>query len=72
MVIAILITIYVLCAVTAIVCVKRFSKVFDIQDDDKPAILLISLIPVMNTIAALGMLIIIGFNFLLNYIKDDN
>lgn len=34
--------------------------------------LIMSLIPVVNTVAAIGMLITIGFNFLLNYIKDDN
>lgn len=69
MVTVILITIYILCAAIDIFCIKRFSKVLYIQDEEKPAMLIMSLIPVMNTIAAMGMLIIIGFNFLLNYIK---
>lgn len=67
MVTVILITIYILCAAIDIFCIKRFSKVLYIQDEEK--MLIMSLIPVMNTIAAMGMLIIIGFNFLLNYIK---
>lgn len=72
MVTVILITIYILCAEIDIFCIKRFSKVLYIQDEEKPAMLIMSLIPVINTVAAIGMLITIGFNFLLNYIKDDN
>lgn len=68
----ILITIYILCAAIVIICTKKFSKILYIQDEEKPAMLIMSLIPVMNTVAAIGMLVIIGFNFLLNYIKDDN
>lgn len=72
MAVVILIIIYILCAAIVILCTKRFYKVLYIQDEEKPAMLIMSLIPVMNTIAAMGMLVIIGFNFLLNYIKDDN
>ena len=72
MAVVILIMIYILCAAIDIFCIKRFSKVLYIQDEEKPAMLIMSLIPVINTVAAIGMLITIGFNFLLNYIKDDN
>lgn len=72
MVITILITIYILCAAIVIICTKKFSKVLCIENDDKPVILLMGLVPSMNTMIAIGMLAIIGVNFLLNYIKDDN
>ena len=64
--------IYILCAAIVIICTKKFSKILCIQDEEKPEMLIMSLIPVVNTVAVIGMLITIGFNFLLNYIKDDN
>lgn len=72
MAVVILIIIYILCAAIVIICTKKFSKILCIKNDDRPVILLMGLVPSMNTVIAIGMLAIIGYNFLLNYIKDDN